>query len=235
MNGDETFWYDEGIYLFFDNEISEPNGETSAGETRCFPFYVIELDNKKLARLKSDFAQSEPDERERDEWQPELVPLKTRQFAKCAGKIRTLLFVPVKALFLLKDALSGEREMIDIFRETLFDNGLLFAAEMWDVKSFWTGDSMRRWFRIHFPLEPKQKRYAKPPTVLDLLYEFLETSSGSQDDRLALKEALARLASEDRSFVEKLLNGESPKKSKITEEISTRILRALKQAMAEEE
>jgi hypothetical protein len=82
--------------------------------------------------------------------------------------------------------------------------------------------------KVRFPAKPPETiRYAKLPTVLDLLYEFLESVSCCHDNLLALKETLSVLSKEDRLFVEGILSGNNRKNSERTQEISARILHAL--------
>ena len=218
---------DEGIYLFLDKEIP--------AEGKCFfPFEVIAPSDKfsqfdKLLQwFKLNFCEVERAAREGDEDRPELSPLTKRQFDECSKKIKTILFVPIKSFLEFDFVLSGSVELVDNFRETGFDNGLLFGVEIFDANCFWTGGSIRRWFNARFPLKPKKIKYAKLPSVLDLLYEFLEETPYSQDNRLALKTTLSALSNEDRSFVEDILSGRNPRNSKKTQETSARILRALK-------
>jgi hypothetical protein len=96
-----------------------------------------------------------------------------------------------------------------------------------DASFFWTGASIRRWFKARFPLKPKERKYAKPPSFLDLLYEFLENVPHSQDKLLILKETLLALPEDDRLFVEDILGGKNPKNSNKIQETSARILRVL--------
>jgi hypothetical protein len=221
---------DEGIYLFFEKEIS--------AEGECVPFWVIAPSDKfsqfdKLSQwFKMNFSEIECAAPEVDEDRPALRPLTRRQFAKCATKIKTILFVPAGSFLDLEFALTESVELVDAFRTPAFDNGLLFGVETFDANCFWTGSSIRRWFNTRFPLKPKAIKYAKPPSVLDLLYEFLEEIPNSQDNRLALDKTLSALSKEDRSFVENMLSGRVPKNSKKTQETSARILRALKEGMA---
>jgi hypothetical protein len=103
----------------------------------------------------------------------------------------------------------------------------MFVAEIWDASLFWTGASIQRWFKSRFPLNPKATKYGKPPSVLDLLYEFLESISHSQDNLIMLKETLPVLDADDQLFIAHILSGKNPKNSKRTQETSARILRAL--------
>jgi hypothetical protein len=175
---------DEGIYLFFDNEIS-------AGGKCCFPFEVIVRSDKyaqfdKIAQcFKMSFSELERAAREEGEDRSELSPLTRRRFAECYRKTKTILFVPIKSF--LELALGLSADLVDVLRETMFRNRLLFGVETFDGSCFWTGSSIRRWFNDRFPREPKKIRYARPPSVLDLLYEFLEETPYSYDTRIALR------------------------------------------------
>src|SRR5262249_15446861 len=134
-----------------------------------------------------------------------------------------------RSLTELELALPEDAEMIDITRDIISREGLLFVAEMiGDVNLFWTGASIRRWFKARFPVKPRQPRYAKPPTVIDLLYEFLESIPHSRDNLLILRETLLVLSAEDRTFVEDMLSGKNPKDSAKARDSSARILHALK-------
>jgi hypothetical protein len=207
---------DEGIYLFFDNEIER------APPFAAMNFSEIFREDIKRRFMRFDF---EPSDIEED--QAELKPLSEQDFNKYCRMTRTVIFVCIKSLRELEFALAECAELTDKSRAIISNKGLLFAAEIWDASCFWTGASIRRWFKARFPLKPKEVKYSKPPSVLDLLYEFLESVPHSQDNRLILKETLLKLPEDDRVFVKNILSGKNPKNSKETQETSARILRAL--------
>jgi hypothetical protein len=216
---------EEGIYLFFDNEITE--------EESSIPFEVIDLPSfekefkNEYTRFKNEHANYGVDEQDAD-----LRPLSERKFIEYCDKAKSVLFIYIRSLTELELVLPEDAEMTDITRDIISREGLLFVAEMiGDVNFFWTGASIRRWFRTRFPVKPKEPRYAKPPTVIDLLYEFLESVANSRDNLLALKETLLILSAEDRLFVEDILKGKNPKNSKKAQDTSARILHALKDRM----
>ena len=211
---------DEGIYLFFDNEISA-QGDCS------LPFGVINFSKKLLRDITTEFTGSEADPIENEGQDGELKPLSERKFDEHCRKTQTVLFVCIKSLTDLEFALVESDQLVDWFRSTISNKGFLFGVEVWDASFFWTAASIRRWFKTRFPLELKRTRYAKPPSVLDLLYEFLESVSHSQENLFTLKETLLVLPEKDRLFVEDILGGKNPNNSKESQETSARILRAL--------
>ena len=211
---------DEGLYLFFASEIAD-QGEFS------YPFYTIEYSRRLVQEVENEFAGSRHGgESEQDE---DLKRLGRGQFKQCCGNIKTIGFAPVRTFFDLESALADDAQLTDGFREAVTNKGLLFAFENGDAIYFWSGASIKRWFEVRFPREAKKIRYAKPASVLDLLYEFLESVARSPDNFVALKETLTALSQEDRSFVEGILSGKTPKNSKKTQEMSERILRAIKE------
>lgn len=208
----------EGIYLFFESEITDKDD----------PFHCADLSDRFLREIKRIFMMDAFDQAEVDELAAELRPLNERKFNQCCKQIKAVSFIPIRSFFELESALGQSPEIADDLRDAIFNNGLLFALENWDVSCFWTGGSVKRWFKARFPAKPPEKiKYAKPPTVLDLLYEFLESVSRCHDNLLALKETLSVLSKEDRLFVEGILSGNNPKNSEKTQEISARILHAL--------
>jgi len=212
---------EEAIYLFLDHEFS-------AHEECCVE--VIDPSSKFLQDIENYFVRFVLDASESDEIGAELKPLSKRKLMQNIKKTKTILLVNEKTLLELEFALRASGELVDHFREVFCDSGLLFLVENWDAGYFWTGASIRRWFTARFPREPKKIRYAKPPSILDLLYEFLESTPQSPDRLLALKKAFSLLSAEDRAFVEGLLSGKRPKQdSKEIQETSARILHALKE------
>jgi hypothetical protein len=207
---------DEGIYLFFDNEIE-----------RTPPFAAMNFSEKFRQDIKIRYMRFDFDPSYIEEDKAELKPLIEQNFNKYCRKTKSVIFACINSLRELEFALAECAELTDKTREIISNKGLLFAAEIWDESYFWTGASIRRWFQVRFPLQPKEIKYAKPPSILDLLYEFLESVPNSQDNRLILKETLLKLPQEDRVFVKNILSGNNPKNSKETQETSARILRAL--------
>lgn len=210
---------DEGVYLFFDNEKA---AQVSA------PFAVIDLSNRFVRDFKNQYARCGVHSLDNGEQESELKQLSEHKFIEYCGKAKLVLFTCIRSLIDLELGLAESVEMVDRVREIISKDGLLFVAEVWDSTFFWTGASIRRWFETRFPLNPKKVKYAKPPTVIDLLYEFLESVPNSRDNRLTLKETLLVLSTEDRSFVEDILRGRNSKNSKKTQDASARILHALR-------
>src|SRR5262245_22715254 len=184
---------EEAIYLFLDNEFS-------AREESVCCFGVVDPSSKFLQDIENHFARFEFDTGESDENGSELKPLSRRQLVQNIKKTKTVLLTNEKTLLQLEFALRESGELVDKFREVFCHEGLLFLVENWDASYFWTGASIRRWFNARFPREPKKVRYAKPPSILDLLYEFLESIPQSPDRLLTLKKVLLLLSAEDRSF-----------------------------------
>ena len=214
---------EEAIYLFLDHEFS------ADGECACC-FGAIDLSSKFLQDIENHFGQFEFDASASDEIDAELKPLSRRKLVQNMKQTKTVLLVNEKTLLELEFSLRESGELVDKFREVFCHEGLLFLVENWDASQFWTGASIKRWFSARFPREPKKIRYAKPPSILDLLYEFLESTPQSPDRLLALKKAFSLLPAEDRAFVEGLLSGKRPKQvSKDIQETSARILHALKE------
>jgi hypothetical protein len=213
---------EEAIYLFLD-------GEFSAREECACCFAVIDPSSKFLQDIENHFVRFEFDASESDEIGAVLKPLSRRKLVQNIKKTKTVLLANEKSLLELEFALRDSDELVDKFREVLCNRGLLFLVENWDASYFWTGASIGRWFNARFPREPKKARYAKPPSILDLLYEFLESIPQSPDRLVTLKKAFLLLSAEDRSFVHGLLSGKRPKQdSKEIQETSARILHALK-------
>jgi hypothetical protein len=209
---------DEGIYLFFDNEMAAQG---------TFFLEEIFLSDKFAQEFRKQYMRcGEADAL--DEQAPELRPLGERKFMEYCGKSKLALFTCTRTLLDLELGLAGDEELVDGFRGIISKESFLFVAEIWDANYFWTGTSIKRWFRARFPLKPKQVKYAKPATVMDLLYEFLESVPGSGDNLLTLKKTLLVLSAEDRSFVEDILRGKNPRNSAKAQDTSARILRALK-------
>jgi len=217
---------EEAIYLFLDNEFS-------IHEECCFA--VIDPSSKFLRDIENHFVRFEFDGSGGDETGAELKPLSRRKLLQGIKKTKTILRADERTLLELEFALREFDELVDQYREVFCNKGLLFLVESWHASWFWTGASIGRWFNARFPREPKQKvRYAKPPSILDLLYEFLESIPQSPDRLLALKKALSHLSAEDRSFIDGLLSGKRPKRdSKEIQETSARILYALKEMNVE--
>jgi len=214
---------EEGIYLFFDNEITEEEASSIPFEVIDLPRFEEEFKNE-YTRFKNEQANCDVDKQH-----AELRPLSERKFIEHCDKAKSALFIYIRSLSELELVLPEDAETVDITRDIISREGLLFVAEMiGDVNCFWTGASIRRWFKARFPIKPKQPSYAKPATVIDLLYEFLESVSHSRDNLLTLRETLLVLSTEDRSFVEDILSGRNPKDSPKTRDSSTRILHALK-------
>jgi hypothetical protein len=207
---------DEGIYLFFDDEMA-------AREDFPTPLVDIHLSNKFLREFNKQYMGC--GEVSLDD---ELRPLSERKFIEYCGKAKLVLFTCTRTLTELKFSLAGRGELVEELREIISRESLLFVAEIWDANCFWTGASVKRWFGARFPLKPKEVKYAKPATVMDLLYEFLESVPDSGDNLLTLKKTLLVLSAEDRSFVEDILRGKNPKNSAKAQDTSARILRALK-------
>ena len=211
---------DEGIYFFFDKEI--------ATQQAFSPYFgVVKFSNEFLQDIKTHFMRFEVDAGGDEGQRAELRAVGNRKFLEYCGRTRTVLFVCTKSLIELEFALRESAKSVDRFRDIISDNGFMFGAEIWDACFFWTGASIRRWFKSRFPLKPKVKRYAKPPSVLDLLYEFLESVSHSQDNLIILKETIPALENKDQLFIKDILSGKNPKNSKRNRDTSTRILRAL--------
>jgi hypothetical protein len=214
---------EEAIYLFLDSGFS-----ADAECASCFA--VIDPSSKFLRDIENHFVRFEFDAIESDEIGAELKPLSRRKLAQDMKKTKTVLLADEKSLLKLEFALRESGELIDQFREVFCNEGLLFLVENWDASWFWTGASIRQWFNARFPREAKKTRYAKPPSILDLLYEYLESAPQSPDRLLALKRAFLLLSADDRSFVDDLLSGKKPKRdSKEIQETSARILHALKE------
>jgi len=214
---------EEAIYLFLDSEFS-------AHEECACCFGVIDPSSKFLQDIENHFVRFEFDTGESDEIGAELKPLSKRKLVQSLKKTKTVLLANEKSLLELEFSLREFDELVGKFREVFCNKGLLFLVENWDASYFWTGASIRRWFDARFPREPQKVRYAKPPSILDLLYEFLESVPQSSDRLLTLKKALLHLSGEDRSFIEDLLSGKRPKQdSKEIQETSARILHALKE------
>lgn len=213
---------EEAIYLFLDSEFS-------AREECACCFGVIDPSSKFLQDIENHFVRFEFDASENNEIGAELKPLSRRKLVQNIKKTKTVLLANERSLLELEFALRDSDE-VDKFREVFCNKGLLFLVENWDASYFWTGASIRRWFNARFPREPKKARYAKPPSILDLLYEFLESVPQSPDRLVTLKKAFLLLSAEDRSFVDGLLRGKRPEQdSKEIQEISARILHALKE------
>jgi len=213
---------EEAIYLFLDHEFS-------AREECACCFGVIDPSSKFLQDIENHFARFEFDASESDEIGAVLKPLSRRKLVQNIKKTKTVLLANEKSLLELEFALRESGE-VEKFREVFCNKGLLFLVENWDASYFWTGASIGRWFDARFPREPKKARYAKPPSILDLLYEFLESIPQSPDRLVTLKKAFLLLSAEDRSFVDGLLSGKRPKQaSKEVQETSARILHALKE------
>jgi hypothetical protein len=213
---------EEALYLFLDHGFSA-HAESAA----CFE--VIDPSSKFRQDIENHFARFEFDASESDETGAELKPLSRRKFLQNTKKTKTVLLTDQRSLLELEFSLRESGELIDQFREVFCNEGLLFLVENWDASYFWTGASTRRWFNARFPREAKKARYAKPPSILDLLYEFLESIPQSPDRLLTLKKALLRLSAEDRSFIDGLLSGKRPKQDpKEIQETSARILHAIK-------
>lgn len=210
---------DEGIYWFFDKEI------LAQGDFLP-PFSVIDLSNNFQQDIKNHYMKFAFDSGDKER-HDQLKAVSERKFIEYCRRTRTVLFVCAKSLVELELTLAESTMMVERFREIISTDGFMFGAEIWDASFFWTGVSIRRWFRSRFPVTPKALKYAKPPSVLDLLYEFLESVSHSQDNLIALKETLPALETKDQLFVEDILSGKNPKNSKHTQEASARILRAL--------
>src|SRR5262245_52722375 len=214
---------EEAIYLFLDHEFS------AHGECACC-FGVIDPSSKFLQDIENKFGRFEFDTSENDEIDAELKPLSRRQLVQSIKKTKTVLLADEKSLLELEFALRESGELVETFREVFCHGGLLFLVENWDASQFWTGASIKRWFSARFPRETKKARYAKPPSILDLLYEFLEGLPQSPDGLVTLKKTLLQLSPEDRSFVDSLISGKRPKRdSKEIQETSARILHALKE------
>jgi len=211
---------DEGMYLFLDNEISAP-GEFLP------TFAVIEFSHSFHQDIRNHYMRFESDSNDKDQG-AELKAVNAHRFIEYCRRTKTVLFVCTKSLLELEFALAESAKTVDRFREITSKNGLMFVAQIWDASFFWTGASVQRWFRSRFPLKPKATKYAKPPSVLDLLYEFLESISHSHDNLITLKETLPVLDGQDRLFIEAILSGKNPRNSKQTQDTSARILRALK-------
>jgi hypothetical protein len=210
---------DEGIYLFFDKEIP--------ARSEVLPtFLVINFSNSFRQDIRNHYMRFEFDSSDKDQ-RAELQAVSGRKFTEYCRKTRTILFVCTKSLVELEFALAESVQTADRFREIISNTGFMFVAEIWDASFFWTGASIQRWFRSRFPLKPKTTKYAKPPSVLDLLYEFLESVSHSQDNLVTLKETLPVLDKEDQLFIENILSGKNPRDSKPTQDTSARILRTL--------
>jgi hypothetical protein len=219
---DSSAMLEEAIYLFLDQEFS-----ADAECASCFG--VINPSSKFLQDIENHFVRFEFDAIESDETGAELKPLSRRKLVLNMKKTKTILLVDEKSLLQLEFSLRESSELIDQFREVFCNEGLLFLVESWDATYFWTGASTKRWFNARFPREAKKTRYAKPPSVLDLLYEYLESVPQSPDGLLTLKKAVLRLSAEDRSFIDDLLSGKRAKQdSKEIQETSARILYALK-------
>lgn len=210
---------DEGIYLFFAKEFP-------AQSEFLANFAITNISNNFRQDIKNHFMRFEFDSSDKNQ-HAELKAVSERQFGEYCRRTRTVLFVCTKSLSELEFALAESVKAADRFREILSDNGFMFVAEIWDASFFWTGASIQRWFRSRFPLRPKTIKYARPPSVLDLLYEFLESVSHSQDNRITLKETLPVLDNADQLFIENILSGKNPRNSKQTQDTSARILRAL--------
>jgi hypothetical protein len=214
---------EEAIYLFLDHEFS------AHGECACC-FAVIDPTSKFLQDIENHFGRFEFNASENDEIGAELKPLSRRKLVQDIKKTRTVLLANERSLLELEFALRESGKLVDEFREVFCHRALLFLVENWDASQFWTGASAKRWFSARFPSEPKKVKYAKPPSILDLLYEFLESTPQSPERLLALKNAFSLLSAEDRAFVEGLLSGKRPKQdSKKIQETSARILHALKE------
>jgi len=214
---------EEAIYLFLDHEFS------ADGECACC-FAVIDRSGKFLQDIESHFSRFEFDASESDEIDTELKPLSRRKLVQNVKKTKTVLLANEKSLLDLEFALRESGELVEQFREVFCHRGLLFLVENWDASQFWTGASIKRWFSARFPRETKKARYAKPPSILDLLYEFLESLPQSPDRLVTLKKTLFLLSPEDRSFIDDLISGKRPKQdSKEIQETSARILHALKE------
>jgi hypothetical protein len=214
---------EEAIYLFLDHEFS-------AQEKCACCFGVIDPSSKFLQDIENHFVRFEFDASQSDETGVELKPLSRRKLVQNLKKTKTVLLANEKTLLELEFALRESDELVGKFREVFCNEGLLFLVENWDASYFWTGASIRRWFNARFPRVPKKVRYAKPPSVLDLLYEFLESVPQSPDRLLTLKKAFSLLSAEDRSFVDGMLSGKRPKQdSKDIQETSARILHALRE------
>ena len=212
---------EEAIYLFLDNEFS-------IQEECCLA--VIDRSSKFLQDIEDHFVRFEFDGSGGDETDVELKPLSRRKLLQDIKNTKMVLLANERTLLKLEFALRESDDQVEMFREVFCNKGLLFLVENWDASWFWTGSSVGRWFNARFPREPKEVRYAKPPSVLDLLYEFLESIPESPDRLVTLRKALLRLSAEDRSFLDGLLSGRRPKKdSKGIQETSARILYALKE------
>jgi hypothetical protein len=210
---------DEGIYLFFDKEIP--------AQRELLPnFLVINFSNSFRQHIQNHYMRFELDSSDEDQ-RAELKAVSERKFNEYCRNTRTVLFVCTKSLVELESALAESVKTVDRFREIISNDGFMFVAEIWDASFFWTGASILRWFRTRFPLKAKATKYAKPPSVLDLLYEFLESVSHSQDNLITLKEKLPVLDNEEQLFIENILSGKNPTDSKRTQDTSARILRTL--------
>jgi hypothetical protein len=126
------------------------------------------------------------------------------------GKTRLVLFTCIKSMTDLELVLLECDEMVGRFRE-IFSKQVYCSWPRIGMQLFWTAASIRRWFRTRVRPKPKEVKYAKRPTVTDLLYEFLESVPRCRDNLLTLKETLLVLSAKDRSFVEDILRGKNPK------------------------
>lgn len=207
---------EEGIYLFFDNDVPVRADHVTSAVDPGAPF---------MQTLKSRFARDFDPEPVED---PDgLKPLGRRAFERHCARTRAVRFVCIRSFLELGMALSESAEAADRFRDVIANDGFMFGAEVFDASRFWTGASIRRWFRSHFPPEPKAKRCARPASVLDLLNEFLEGARYRPDDLVAVKETMAAVGAEERLLLQDMLRGNDPGKSKKTEAAAARILTAL--------
>jgi len=207
---------DEGIYLFFDNDCVPAHEDGLASAVAV----TVEF----MRDMKSHFMRGETNASEGDK---PLKPLGERAFRRHCRTTRAVRYVCVNSFLALELGLSESVEAADCFRDIVSINGFMFGAEVWDATCFWTGASIRRWFKSRFPAAPETKRHARTPSVLDLLYEFLEDIQCRPDDLVVLKQTIPALAAEDRLLVDDMLRGKDPGNSKRAEAAGARVLRAV--------
>src|SRR3974377_655355 len=128
---------DEGIYLFFDKEISA-QGEFVP------TFGVVEFSNSFRQDIRNHYMRFELDSSDKEQ-DAELKAVSARKFIEYCRRTRTVLVVCTRSLVELEFALAESAKTVDRFREMISTNGFMFVAQIWDASFFWTGASIQRW------------------------------------------------------------------------------------------
>src|SRR3974390_1070638 len=107
---------DEGIYLFFANELSTPQDVLN-------PFSVVNFSKEFLEDIRTHFMRFDLDASDDDEPHAELKAVTKQKFNEYCGRTRTVLFVCTKSLIEFEFALRESAKAVDVFRDTISNNG----------------------------------------------------------------------------------------------------------------